>query len=410
MHGNGLLLMVFCGLFATGKPAFAQTWTQTSASTNQRWHSVASSADGTKLAAASSGFIPIYTSTNSGVTWMATSSTGVFWTSIASSADGCKLVATAPSSGIYTSTDSGDTWTQTSAPPTNWFSVASSADGVKLAAAVGNGALGFSPSSIGPIYTSTNSGATWAQTSAPGELWSCIASSADGNKLAAVMAMGPIYTSTNSGATWMQTDTQTNVNWSSVAISADGRKLIAANLPTVVQYANPPVIPGAVWTSADSGATWISNNVPDTAWQGVALSADGNKAVVISQFGQTYTSTNFGTTWTSNSIPSQPCAAVASSADGNKLVVAILFFSNSLGGGIYTSQLTPAPSMNITPTNGTLMLSWLVPSTNFVMQQSSDLQNWTDMTNQPVLNLTNLQNEVILSPPSSSGFYRLTTP
>jgi hypothetical protein len=32
------------------------------------------------------------------------------------------------------------------------------------------------------------------------------------------------------------------------------------------------------------------------------------------------------------------------------------------------------------------------------------------MTNQPVLNLTNLQNEVMLSPSSSSGFYRLKTP
>jgi len=65
--------------------------------------------------------------------------------------------------------------------------------------------------------------------------------------------------------------------------------------------------------------------------------------------------------------------------------------------------------MIIAPTNGSLKLSWLVPSTNFVMQQSPDLQNWADMTNQPVLNLTNLQNEVILSPPGSNVFYRLKT-
>ncbi len=52
--------------------------------------------------------------------------------------------------------------------------------------------------------------------------------------------------------------------------------------------------------------------------------------------------------------------------------------------------------MNITPTNGSLKFSWPVPSTNFVMQQSSDLQSWSDMTNQPVLNLTNLQDEVTL--------------
>ena len=45
-----------------------------------------------------------------------------------------------------------------------------------------------------------------------------------------------------------------------------------------------------------------------------------------------------------------------------------------------------------------------------MMQQSSDLQNWVDMTNQPVLNLTNLQNEVILPPPGSNVFYQLKTP
>jgi hypothetical protein len=47
---------------------------------------------------------------------------------------------------------------------------------------------------------------------------------------------------------------------------------------------------------------------------------------------------------------------------------------------------------------------------NFVLQQSSDLASWTDMTDTPALNLTNLQNEVVLSPTNGSGFYRLKTP
>jgi hypothetical protein len=80
------------------------------------------------------------------------------------------------------------------------------------------------------------------------------------------------------------------------------------------------------------------------------------------------------------------------------------------GTGIHTLQSTPAPALNIAPTNGNLTLSWLVSSTNFEMQQSSDLLNWADMTNQPVLNLTNLQDEVILPPPGSNVFYRLKTP
>ena len=44
------------------------------------------------------------------------------------------------------------------------------------------------------------------------------------------------------------------------------------------------------------------------------------------------------------------------------------------------------------------------------MQQCSDLGSWTNLTNQPVLNLTNLQNEVVLVPPGSNIFYRLKTP
>ena len=66
--------------------------------------------------------------------------------------------------------------------------------------------------------------------------------------------------------------------------------------------------------------------------------------------------------------------------------------------------------MNLTPINGNLTLSWTVPSTNFVMQQSSDLGSWADMTNKPVLNLTNLQNEVTFPLTGSNAFYRLKTP
>jgi len=65
--------------------------------------------------------------------------------------------------------------------------------------------------------------------------------------------------------------------------------------------------------------------------------------------------------------------------------------------------------VNVSPKNGNLKFSWTVPSTNFVVQQSPDLASWTDVTNAPVLNLTNLQNEVTLPPAGSSGFFRLKT-
>jgi hypothetical protein len=81
-----------------------------------------------------------------------------------------------------------------------------------------------------------------------------------------------------------------------------------------------------------------------------------------------------------------------------------------ISGAIYTLQTTLTPQMNIAPTNGNFNLSWIVPSTNFVLQQSPDLSSWSDLTNQPILNLTNLQNEVTLPFSGGVGFYRLKTP
>ena len=79
-------------------------------------------------------------------------------------------------------------------------------------------------------------------------------------------------------------------------------------------------------------------------------------------------------------------------------------------GRIWTSQTTPSPQLNLTPSSTNLTLGWTVPSTNFVLQQSADLASWADVTNPPVLNLTNLQNQVTLPSSGSSGFYRLKTP
>jgi hypothetical protein len=54
-------------------------------------------------------------------------------------------------------------------------------------------------------------------------------------------------------------------------------------------------------------------------------------------------------------------------------------------------------------------LSWIIPSLDFTLQHNSDLTttNWTEVPTPPVLNLTNLQNQVLLSPPSGHTFYRL---
>jgi hypothetical protein len=123
---------------------------------------------------------------------------------------------------------------------------------------------------------------------------------------------------------------------------------------------------------------------------------------------------NSGRTWTLNAT-SNNWGFVASSADGSKLMALLgggvtQGMMTILPGGIYTLQTTPSPRLNLTPATTNLTLAWTVPSTNFVMQQSADLTSWTDATNPPILNLTNLQNEVTLPMPAGSGFYRLKTP
>ena len=140
--------------------------------------------------------------------------------------------------------------------------------------------------------------------------------------------------------------------------------------------------------------------------------SDGNTLLAVSQFHIMYVSTNAGATWISNSVTDRIWSAAASSADGNMLVAAAIYTGtppNTSPGAVYTSYSTPAPRLNLTPSSNNLALSWLVPSTNFVLQQNLNLNagSWVTQTNIPVLNFTNLQNQVILSPSDSSGFFRL---
>jgi hypothetical protein len=196
----------------------AATWTQVP-DLEGGWSSVASSADGSHLAA--TGYW-IYTSTNFGASWTRTGAPGGGWAGIASSADGTKLVATSHQRSIYISTNSGVTWNTTSSPVTNWYGIASSADGNKLAA-----------SSDNLIYTSTNGGNTWELKTnlfTNGRNGQAIASSTDGTKLAFAAWTKP-YISTDSGTTWrLHSEAPFFNSGYSIASSADGHILALAGL------------------------------------------------------------------------------------------------------------------------------------------------------------------------------------
>jgi hypothetical protein len=209
-----------------------------------------------------------------------------------------------------------------------------------------------------------------------------------------------IVMSTNFGVTWTNSGAPIN-GWSSIASSVDGRYLIAGTED----------IPFSIFTSTDAGGSWTTNDVPSERWWCVASSAGGTKLIAGSvpgnpgQQGVICTSTNSGASWISNNVPDLFWSTVASSADGCKLVAA------TFNGQIYTLETTPAPVLNITSSAMNVLLSWIVPSTTFVLQVTSDITSgvWSEVDVSPTLNLTNLNYEVRLPVMAESKFFRLAT-
>jgi len=278
---------------------------------------VAVSANGRKIVAARNGTLSLTTSTDGGASWAPrpTGSPNANWYGIASSADGTKLVATVLGGDIWTSTTSGETWTnRTTGTPLSglgWRSIASSADGTKLVTL---------DETIGNIWTSTDSGVTWTNrtTGTPLEdnfgAATGVATSSDGVKLFVCVYTLGIYASTNSGVTWTQVKTDT-LQWTSITSSADGTKLAATE-----------TYGGDVWTSTDSGATWVNRTgggpYSGNAWQTIASSSNGTRLVAGAiGMGTNYvwTSADSGVTWTHSTTPSD-WVGVASSSDGSMFV------------------------------------------------------------------------------------------
>jgi hypothetical protein len=240
--------------------------------------------------------------------------------------------------------------------------LAASADGTRLVSAGYSYSGGAPPDLVlGQIMISTNAGASWGPTSAPANAWQAVASSADGTKLAATDSLGwggdgLIYTSTNSGASWAPTVAPASV-WLSIASSADGATLVAA----AINY---------FYISTNSGAAWVSADAPAWSWGAIACSGDASTIVAASYGGP---------------------------------VIGILRARAP-------APPPPSPVLSVGLSGLGLGLSWLVPSSIFVVQQSSDLAstNWVDViAAKPTLNLTNLHNELALPRPPGSTFYRL---
>jgi photosystem II stability/assembly factor-like uncharacterized protein len=378
----GFLLLIVLAVCPAS--LFGQTfvWTQTIAPNNATWTGIASSADGTKLAACCNyPTIAVYTSINTGYTWtkVPTPSTQNPWTGgplncMASSADGNELVvgggttySTTNSGYIYYSNSGGSLWWQTYIPGElfweNWTSIAESTSGATMVAA-----------GHYTIFVSTDTGSSWssrANAPNPRGYWKTVACSADGKKLVATDVI-QIYTSTNTGNSWYLTSAPSN-QWSAIASSSDGTKLVACNDYSI----------GRIYTSTNSGLAWTQTIAPsNTFWSAVTSSTDGTKLAACSYSGNIYFSTNSGLTWSSNSFPTR-VSAMASSADGTKL------FAAFNGGGISIGQLiVPAQNFSASTIGSGLNLQFTgLPNCPYILFAATSLNQ--PITWQPVVtNLT----------------------
>ncbi len=381
---------VLGAIYLVELPAYAQALAPTTAPA-QNWLSLASSADGVKLAGV--GYYGwIYISTNSGATWTAasTATNGPepqrSWTGIASSADGRRLVAVASFSPVFTSTNSGETWNQ-SGPAAVWAAVASSSDGTRLIAVDHN---------MGSIYISRDAGASWNASPAPNRRWRSVASCADGTILIAGTDFGTnygelpsIYVSTNSGGAWVLSPAP-GQPWQALASSADGTRLAAG------------VYGGLIYLSKDSGTSWRAAGVPSSRWGAIASSADGSRLVAAAWEGMIYFSTDAGQTWTKANAPGSQWQSVACSADGIQLFAGIWDLT---GGGIYAAKVPPV--LNIRPFAQGTAITWSGPATGYVLQEKAAIAapNWTAVAAPP--SVVGGQNQVIIPSTGGARIYRL---
>lgn len=279
-------------------------WTERTSAGLGDWWVVASSSDGTKLAAAVGNVSGrIYTSTDSGETWTERNDVSGNWWGLISSDDGTKLAAASYGNYIYTSSNSGATWTQrTASGARNWYSLAASANASILVAVV----------PFDYIYTSSDYGVTWTQqTSAGTANWVGVACSSDGTIMYAIEYGGYIWVSTDSGSTWTNNSGASgSANWRAITCSYDGTKVAAA------------VYGGYIYTSTNSGTTWTERTASGiSTWQSITSSADGTKLAAVQYGGSIYISTNSGVTWTAQSDPGiKNWSNIRSSYGGNKLI------------------------------------------------------------------------------------------
>lgn len=282
----------------------ADYWAERTTSGSRSWKQIASSSDGSKLAACVyNGYI--YTSDDYGATWTErTSAVSRTWLQIKCSADGSIIMAstavTSSDGYVYVSTDYGANWTIVYPNSTSKaaFNIACSSDGSYMIA--GDGAY---------IYKSEDYGSNWTKIGT--QQHGLLACSSDGQIIVTGKYTGGyIYTSYDGGKTWEQRTTGSYKYYHGVSCSADGSKMMA------VDYYN-----GYIYISSDYGVTWYPK-ASSGYWEGIACSSDGMNLIAIKSNEYIYISNDGGEIWYEKDDPgSAYWAGVAMSADGTKCAI-----------------------------------------------------------------------------------------
>jgi hypothetical protein len=406
-------VLMLCGLIMT-TGALAQTstnWTMVDLPYSLFGWYVASSADGTNLAAASE--IGIYTSHDAGNTWnyVFTPNNEPF-SGISSSADGT-LLAAMQSGNLWISGDSGATWnlagqTFNPASQSNW-AWTNNADW-KSAAVCGSAvvAVGFPADSSGDeiyggvICQSTDLGTTWNLLPAlvppvppPTPTTEYELLQLDG-LLATAQTVPDVFAATAFPAILGTTDLQVPYGtgylrslpfspWN-LACSADGSTLLAGT-----QLSGSL---GPLYLSKNGGTSWTPTLTPSdgSGVECAAASSDGTKLVAASvgsseAYPEIYISTNSGGNWHTNFQSGDYFISLASSADGSRLIAGgdAVFILNQTTQVV--SNTLPA-KLQISVIGRQVQLSWntnqVLPLTLYTINDLLNPTNWVAITNKPL--------------------------
>ena len=298
------------------------------------WKAVAMSANGAYAAAVvEDGYIYVYNFNNS--TWTRADSAGFrTWKAVSISETGQYMYAAVEDGYVYGSSNSGQDWTRDVSPGTyqTWTGIVIRENGKGIAIATDyTGTVEDVARTYNVSINAASTAPTFVSKTSTALPWKAVDSSNDGEIAVAVVQNGNVHTSSDSGETWTIRPNAGTRPWVGVVVSADGRRRVALgeNGNLAISFSNtefaygglgtwtPSIVPPAadhVWTSLDcsddlsillatqrhptsnTGRVYASSWNATTnslnpwtleariskaaRWNSVALSRDGNRAVL----------------------------------------------------------------------------------------------------------------------------------